>query len=403
MLRQPDDLDAAFEYAAVSAELGDLEGAISTLERMLIFAPGLPRLQFELGVLYYRLGAYQTAATYFRSVEAAPDVPPEVQGQVAAYLAAVERRATGTQLSGFAMTGLRVQSNANAGPASAAITLNGIGFTLSPGAVGQPDANAFISGGLNFSTDVPSQGDRFNLSLAGYGSLYRTQGQLNTGVIELRAGPEFDLGRIRIDNANIGVYGVVGGAIVGGAPYLLSGGAGSNLTIALDARSELRLRGEARYSQYLDSPQRPTASLRSGPQVSGEISYRYQVTPELGLFMSAGLDRRWAQRNYLSAWQAGARAGATYAFASPIEALEAPWRIGISASAQHLIADAPDPVFSPVDPEKTTTVSLEGKLTIPLPNAFAIEASAGYTRALSNYGLSSYDNLWASIGIGRSF
>ena len=67
------------------------------------------------------------------------------------------------------------------------------------------------------------------------------------------------------------------------------------------------------------------------------------------------------------------------------------------------MADAPDPVFSPTDPERTTTLSFEGKLTVPLPNAFLFETSAGYTRALSNYGLSAYDNAWISTGIGRSF
>ena len=75
MLAQPDNLDAAFEYAALSAQVGDLEAAVSTLERMLIFAPGLPRLQLELGVLYYRMGAYETARGYFESAMSAPDVP----------------------------------------------------------------------------------------------------------------------------------------------------------------------------------------------------------------------------------------------------------------------------------------------------------------------------------------
>ena len=75
MLQRPDNLDAAFEYAALSAQVGDLEAAISTLERMLIFAPGLPRLQLELGVLYYRMAAFETARGYFEAAIAAPDVP----------------------------------------------------------------------------------------------------------------------------------------------------------------------------------------------------------------------------------------------------------------------------------------------------------------------------------------
>ena len=34
MLERPSDLDIAFEYAELSAQVGDYEGAISTLERM---------------------------------------------------------------------------------------------------------------------------------------------------------------------------------------------------------------------------------------------------------------------------------------------------------------------------------------------------------------------------------
>jgi cytochrome c-type biogenesis protein CcmH/NrfG len=44
MLARPSDLDLAFEYATLSSQVGDYEGAISTLERMLIYAPNTPRL-----------------------------------------------------------------------------------------------------------------------------------------------------------------------------------------------------------------------------------------------------------------------------------------------------------------------------------------------------------------------
>lgn len=52
MIARPNDLDLAFEYAQLSSQVGDYEGAISTLERMLIYSPNTPRLQLELGVLY---------------------------------------------------------------------------------------------------------------------------------------------------------------------------------------------------------------------------------------------------------------------------------------------------------------------------------------------------------------
>ena len=43
MIASPSDLDLAFEYAQLSSQVGDYEGAISALERVLIYAPNTPR------------------------------------------------------------------------------------------------------------------------------------------------------------------------------------------------------------------------------------------------------------------------------------------------------------------------------------------------------------------------
>jgi Flp pilus assembly protein TadD len=76
MIARPNDLDLAYQYAQLSAQVGDYEGAISTLERMLIYAPNTPRLELELGILYYRIGSYEIARSYFATVLADPNVPP---------------------------------------------------------------------------------------------------------------------------------------------------------------------------------------------------------------------------------------------------------------------------------------------------------------------------------------
>jgi len=45
MFRDPANLDVTFAYAEVSARLGDYEAAVSALKRLLLFNPGLPRVQ----------------------------------------------------------------------------------------------------------------------------------------------------------------------------------------------------------------------------------------------------------------------------------------------------------------------------------------------------------------------
>lgn len=95
---------------------------------MLIFAPGLPRLQLELGVLYYRLGAYEAAKTCFDGALAAPGVPEPVKAKVGSYLAAIDENQAIDTFSGIIATGVGWQSNANAAPNDARIRLNGVHF-----------------------------------------------------------------------------------------------------------------------------------------------------------------------------------------------------------------------------------------------------------------------------------
>ncbi len=130
MIARPNDLDLAFEYATLSSQVGDYEGATSTLERMLIYAPNTPRLQLELGVLYYRLGAYDVARAYFEQALANPSVPPSVAEQIRLYLQQLALAADPPPFSATIFSAIRWESNANAGPGTQNVTLNGINFTL---------------------------------------------------------------------------------------------------------------------------------------------------------------------------------------------------------------------------------------------------------------------------------
>ena len=138
MLASPGDLDLAFEYATLSSQVGDYEGAISTLERMLIYAPNTPRLQLELGILYYKLGAYDVARAYFEQALANPSVPPSVAAQIRLYLQQLALAADPPAFSATWFSAIRWESNANAGPGTQSVTLNGIDFTLDQQSVGSP-------------------------------------------------------------------------------------------------------------------------------------------------------------------------------------------------------------------------------------------------------------------------
>src|SRR6266571_5071827 len=112
MFRDPANLDVTFAYADLSARLGDNEAAVSALERMLLFNPNLPRVQLELGALYYRMGSYDSARTYFERAAAA-NPPDDVKERIRTYIAEIARRNAPQRFSAFAFFGAQYQSDAN--------------------------------------------------------------------------------------------------------------------------------------------------------------------------------------------------------------------------------------------------------------------------------------------------
>jgi len=88
LFKDPTNLSLLFEYANLSILVGDLEGAIGVFEQMLIYDSELPRIRLELGVLYFRLGAYALANNYLKSVKES-NPPPEVEAKVDEFLAAI--------------------------------------------------------------------------------------------------------------------------------------------------------------------------------------------------------------------------------------------------------------------------------------------------------------------------
>ncbi len=402
MLADPTNLDVAFEYAGLSARAGDVEAAIATLERMLIFAPGLPRLQLELGVFYYRLGADETARYYFESALAAPDVPDVVRARVDPYLAAIDRRTAGYTFSGTFVTGLRYQTNANTGPGGT-IIIQGLPFELDDAATGQPDYNSFLTGNVTYSHDLQSQGDRFNVNLVTYGAWYEARDEINTALAELRAGPVYDLQRFDLENTYIGVHGIAGGVALGEEPYLGAAGAGASFSTLVTPRTQLVMQGDYRREEYLNSSLRPTAADRSGHRVTGSARLQHQLVERFSIFAVLQGERRETRRDYLDMWEWGVTAGWILAIESPNPAQREPWVVGLTGGYRDRDFDAPDPTINPDASERDEELLLVGTITMPMRGGWALQGQGGYREVMSNYDIRAFDNVHGSLGLLKRF
>ena len=403
MLDQPDNLDVAFEYAALSTQAGDLEGAISTLERMLIFAPGLPRLQLELGVLYFRLGSMETARSYLEAAIATPGAPPEVISKVQVYLAAIEQNLDPTTFSGAVYAGIRWQSNANAAPDASEVILNGLPFVLSEEAVEQSDYAIFSTGSVSYRHDLENQGDRLDFDAVTYAAFQFEQTQLNTQLVEATLGPTFNLGRVGVENGWFGLYGIGNGALLDEEAYFATAGAGAKLALRPDVQTDLLFRGEYRHRWFHDTDDRPTSSLRTGNEYRAVAAINYLLNSKVRIFAAGRLTREDVEAGFYDNWEYGGLAGATVLFDSPLPALEYPWALNVGGGYLWRDYDDPDPTINAQESENDKEYWINGALNIPLREWLALMPQVEYRNQSSNYPTRDYDVLTISVGLYAKF
>jgi tetratricopeptide (TPR) repeat protein len=295
MLQDPSNLDVAFEYASLSSQVGDYEAAVSTLERMLIFAPNTPRLQLELGILYYRLGSYEVSRSYFAQVVANPSVPPEIAAKVRLYLQQLAIEAEPPAFSATIFSGIRWESNANSAPASQAVTLNGINFTLDTQSVAAPDWSAVNIATMHYGYDLKNQGDRIEFDAITYNANYFDLTDINLNFFEATLGPSFNMKRIGWDKTRFYAYGIGDEVLLGNDQYFAAGGGGIRLLSFAAERSVLDLRLETRVRQFTNTSDRPTNTLRDGAQTRFGGSYSYYLAPGLVLIVQGYSQREDAE------------------------------------------------------------------------------------------------------------
>ncbi len=405
MLARPNDLDLAFEYAKLSSEAGDYEGAISTLERMLIYAPNTPRIQLELGVLYYRLGAYDVARSYFNQVHANPNVPPQARQQVNLYLQQLSLAADPPPFSATIFSGIRYETNANFGPGSSSVTLNGINFTLDDQSVSKPGWSALNIGTLHYNYDLKKQGDRIEFDFLAYSTAYFDSDlrDIDLDFFEATLGPSFNLKRIGWDQTRLFVYAIGDLAYLGYDPYFSAPGAGIRLLSFSASQSVLDARLETRVRDFQDSSDLPFNSLRSGAQTRLGMNYSYYFTPGFVVTTQGYGQREDADADFYADWEIALSGGFAWTFDNPLWQCKYPWTWQVGGGVILRNYDAPDPTINVFEAEKDETWWGRTALVLPVAETWALVPQVEYRNQNSNYDIRAYDDLTTLLGVQKRF
>ncbi|MGE5271229.1 MAG: tetratricopeptide repeat protein [Thiohalocapsa sp.] len=349
-LRDPANLDVAFAYADAAAKLGDFEAAVSALDRMLLFNPNLPRVQLEIGALYFRMGSYDISRSYFQKALAA-NPPAEVRARIERYLGEIARRSGVQHFTGFVLFGVQTQSDANLAPGSPIIQSPVGPVLLGSDFVKKRDENVFGTGSFLYSYDLGTQTrDAVEVGGTGYANHYSSVTRLDLGLAELTVGPRINTldPAPGIQAASLKPYAIVNDVSLGGNQYFNTFGVGSELTSQVWQDFHFRSIFEFRQKNFTNAPDRPLSRGLNGSDklVSLFVSRPITVDPASELSLEFDFLRqdtrlaRYANDTY------GGAAAYRIRYPDPTGWLPLPWETTFIVGYSHSFYDGPDPCCS---------------------------------------------------------
>ncbi len=402
MLADPGDLDKSFRFAGLAVRVGDLEGAVVALERMLLINANLPRVRLELGVLYYRLGSYEAARNYLVTALEAPSMPPEVRERAQRFLAQIEKQQSPSRLFGTVLAGLRWQSNANAAP-TGNVRVGGFEAELDDNSVAESDFNAFVAAQAVHLWDFGWQGgDHLDTRLNLYVARQFKREDVNATVAVASIGPRFVLLPESVSGLSLRIAGAVDFVMLDDRKEYLAPGASLSLDKRWDA-SLLSLGFDYRRRDYHDSKVRPFNSLRDGHDYAGRIGFDHAITEWLGVSLNAGYARFDARAGWESYHETMLGLGITLQpFTSPFFPDQ---NVVFALSAVHLRSryDKVDPIIDPDVKRKDKDWRFALTMNMPLAADWSLLLQGGYNRRDSSLPNYEYKNWFTMAGIAWRF
>ena len=346
MLANPANLDVVFAYANVSAQLGDNEAAVSALEQMLLFNPNLPRVDLELGALYFRMGSFDVARSYFDKAAAASP-PPDVQQRIDQYLALIAKQVSPSRLSGTVFFGAQYQSDANVAPANSMISSPIGPVLLSNQFVKTSDVDLFLSGSLLYSYDLGNQ-DHDTIEVTGNGLVnhYMQVGRLDLDFGEVTAGPRFRFPQLPdtvAEAVTVKPYAILNEVGLGENQYFYTYGAGLEGTGIV--WNDIAVKGvfEFRQKTFTNAPDRPVSTGLTGNDKLVSLSLTKPITPNSALSLEFDyVDQQTRLDFYSNESYAGAAAYHVH-YDGPDGLFRFPMETTFYVSRLFSLYDAPDP------------------------------------------------------------
>jgi hypothetical protein len=287
VLKNPDDVELNYLYAQSQVAAGELRGAASTLERILLIAPDLARVRLLYAVVLFRLDNLNEAEREFQTVSKLP-MPDTLREEVDRYLKEIALRRKTTRFSANVGGGMQWDSNRNAGPASGQVLFFDTPFNLVTGRK-QSDFSGVMIAGLRAQHDL---GYDEGHQLLGAAQIYG-QKQVDVTELDLMAinGEAGGLYRSRYVDIQPMLYGNY--LNLAGDSYVSTVGTGVRANHRFSQTLDLYARFRFDYEFFEKLPTSQVTDQRTGPRYQAGIGTTWTPWPTLRFDAAvAGVDKQ---------------------------------------------------------------------------------------------------------------
>lgn len=407
MFEAPDDVDLMFQYAVTSIRLQDFEAAITTLERILIYNPNLPRVKVELGASYFRIGSYPVAKFYFDEVIKDDTADPAMKERVQTFLDEINKRTRTSYLTGRVGIDTIFTTNANFGPEDRDILFLGSPrVLLGQNVTSQTDAGFGLVGQISHVYDLSSaNGDVWRSDLAFSAVRYADTGSGATDVVVFRSGPRLSLDDDRY-GPKIRPYLELSHVRFAKAPLQTTIGGGFELTNTVNQSmslfSDLSIAWRDSHIKTQAPDQNGDIIDQDGLKVRANagVNYFYDRNVTLRGFVLA--EFTGAETNQEQSYEFGFGGVGTYRYDSGLEVASRDWLVSAGFRGVYRRFDE-DNIVDPGTTREDLDLRLHIGHTAYLQDDLSLTARAEYFVRESNVRNFDLNNFTAKIGLRYSF
>jgi hypothetical protein len=402
-LARPDDISLLLRYAAAATQAGDLEGAVSAYERIVMLDPTRPRARFELGVLYWAMGSPGAARAYLEDAAAHPDLPPRLRAEARRLLATAPgaapapaqtapTAAAAPPATGRILTGLRYQTNPEAISSKV------------PTAADNDDQDDFNALAWAYGTHWAALGDGSVLwesdgELYGSWQFENHDATLHYG--RLHTGPRFS--PLADDPVSLRPYVILSGLLVKDDPFGAEIGGGLSALRTLGDRASVTFSVESAWVPQFDSAERPDNADRGGWETRAAAEAAYALTDVHSLTANAEYRYRDASRTAFDHHAVKLGLGWAAQYDSPFEALPHGWTTSLQGHWEWLSYAEADPGAPTEGRRVDSGWHVTASQMIGLAEDWDLHVQATYSRVDSEVDSYTWENIGTMIGVSWHF